>query len=87
MSTFKERARLEEALSSESGQQQLAVRTFKVQLNKQTEQLNALQGQLEQAKREKDEKRQAALEVQRSLARPSADVFDFIRRSNNNSSN
>ena len=71
MSTFKERARLEEALSSESGQQQLAIRTFKVQLNKQTEQLNALQGQLERAKLEKDEKRQAALKVQRSLVRPS----------------
>ena len=85
MSTFKERARLEEALSSESGQQQLAVRTFKVQLNKQIEQLNALQGQLEQAKREKDEKRQAAFQVRR--VSNLADVFHVIRRSNNNSSN
>jgi hypothetical protein len=64
---LKEKARLEEALLSENGQQQLAIRTFKVQLNKQTERRNALQMNIEQAKIKKEEKRNAALEVKIEL--------------------
>jgi hypothetical protein len=59
----KEKARLEEALSSESGQQLLAIRTFRVQLSKQTERINTLQMNLEQAQNKKEEKKNAALEV------------------------
>jgi hypothetical protein len=64
---LKEKARLEEALLSENGQQQLAIRTFKVQLNKQIERRNALQMNIEQAKIKKEEKRNAALEVKIEL--------------------
>ncbi|CAF3910488.1 unnamed protein product [Rotaria sp. Silwood2] len=59
----KEKARIEEALLSENGQQQLAMRTFKLQLNKQTEKINTLQNLIEQAKIQKEEKRNLALEI------------------------
>ncbi|CAF0803084.1 unnamed protein product [Rotaria sp. Silwood1] len=59
----KEKARLEEALLSENGQQQLAIRTFKIQLNKQTEKINTLQNLIEQTKIQKEEKRNLALEI------------------------
>jgi hypothetical protein len=60
---LKEKARLEEALLSENGQQQLAIRTFKIQLNKQIERQNSLQTQIEEAKKRKEEKRNLALQV------------------------
>lgn len=60
---MKEKARLEEALLSESGQQQLAIRTFKVQLNKQLERIAALQKSIEEMQNKKEDKKQAALEV------------------------
>jgi hypothetical protein len=60
---LKEKTRLEEALLSENGQQQLALRTFKIQLNKQIERINTLQIQIEQTKIQKDEKRTTALQV------------------------
>ena len=59
----KEKARLEEILLSEGGQQQLALRTYKVQLNKQTEKIQNLQNELEQMKKEKEEKRNLALQI------------------------
>ncbi|CAF3903302.1 unnamed protein product [Rotaria sp. Silwood2] len=59
----KEKARLEEALLSESGQQQLAIRTFKVQLNKQTERINTLQKNIEELQNKKEETKNSALEV------------------------
>ncbi|CAF1116701.1 unnamed protein product [Rotaria sordida] len=59
----KEKVRLEEALLSENGQQQLAIRTFKIQLNKQIEKINTLQNLIEQTKIQKDEKRNLALEI------------------------
>lgn len=60
---FKEKGRLEEALSSENGQQQLAIRTYKIQLNKQKEKINSLQNLIEQMKIKKEEEKNAALEV------------------------
>ncbi|UJR25743.1 hypothetical protein I4U23_007093 [Adineta vaga] len=59
----KEKLRLQEAFLSESGQQQLAIRTYKVQMNKQTERLNHLKIEIEQAKKQKEEKRNQALEI------------------------
>ncbi|CAF1187164.1 unnamed protein product [Adineta steineri] len=59
----KEKARLEEALLSENGQQQLAIRTFKIQLKKQIERKNLLQTQIEQIKIQKEEKRNSALQI------------------------
>ncbi|CAF0846231.1 unnamed protein product [Rotaria sp. Silwood1] len=59
----KEKARLEEALLSESGQQQLAMRTFKVQLIKQTERINNLQKNIEELQNKKEETKNSALEV------------------------
>ncbi|CAF1475219.1 unnamed protein product [Adineta steineri] len=59
----KEKARLEEALLSESGQQQLALRTFKVQLNKQNERINTLQMNIEQTQNKKEQKKNSALEI------------------------
>ena len=60
---LQEKARLEEALSSESGQQQLAIRTYRIQLNKQNERLNALQASIEQAQNKKEQTRTTAVEV------------------------
>ncbi len=60
---FKEKARLEEALLSESGQQQLAIRTFKVQLSKQNERLNTLQMNVDQAQNKKEAAKTSAHEV------------------------
>ncbi|UJR23182.1 hypothetical protein I4U23_026201 [Adineta vaga] len=59
----KEKARLEEALSSESGQQQLAIRTFKVQLNKQNERMQTLETNIEQAQNKKEQTKNAALAI------------------------
>lgn len=82
----KEKARLEEALSSESGQQQLAIRTYKIQLTKQTERLHALQTSVEQAKVNKEEKRNIALEVSvHRIGFVCVDTRTFHHRSNNNS--
>jgi ribosomal protein S15P/S13E len=41
----------------------LAIRTYKIQLNKQTERINTLQNQIEQTKKQKEEKRNLALEI------------------------
>jgi len=60
---LKEKSRLEEALLSENGQQQLAIRTYKIQLNKQATRINLLQNQIEQIKIKKEEKRNIALEI------------------------
>ncbi len=48
---------------SENGQQQYAIRTYKIQLNKQNERINLLQNQIEQIKIRKEEKRNLALEI------------------------
>lgn len=55
---------MEEALLSESGQQQLAIRTYRVQLNKQNERINALQTSIEQALGKREEAKNTAVEVQ-----------------------
>lgn len=60
---YEEKVRLEETLLSENGQQQLALRTYKIQLNKQTEQMQTLQNQIEQTKTKREEKRNLALEI------------------------
>ena len=57
---------MEEALLSESGQQQLAIRTYRVQLNKQNERINALQTSIEQALGKREEAKNTAVEVQYS---------------------
>jgi hypothetical protein len=81
----KEKARLEEALLSESGQQQLAIRTFKVQLNKQNERLNILQMNVEQAQNKKEQTKNAALEVKKIFIFYSKENFLlFLLRLNNN---
>ncbi|CAF1096705.1 unnamed protein product, partial [Adineta ricciae] len=59
----KEKQRLQEALLSESGQQQLAIRTYKIQLSKQSERMHTLQIEIERAKKEKEEKKYQALEI------------------------
>ncbi len=41
----------------------MAIRTYKIQLNKQTERINTLQNQIEQTKKQKEEKRNLALEI------------------------
>lgn len=61
--TSKEKARLEEALSSESGQQQLAIRTYKIQANKQNERINTLQTSIEQAQGKRDQVKGSATDV------------------------
>jgi len=61
--TSKEKARLEEALSSESGQQQLAIRTYKIQANKQNERINTLQTSIEQAQGKRDQVKSSATDV------------------------
>jgi len=63
----KEKARLEEALLSENGQQQLAIRTFKVQLNKQAERMNTLQTNIEQAQNKKEETKNSALKLNNNM--------------------
>ena len=60
---FQEKARLEEALLSESGQQQLAIRTFRIQLSKQTERMNTLKANIQQAQDKKEQMRNSAVEV------------------------
>ena len=62
-SSVQERARLEEALLSEGGQQQLAIRTYKIQLNKQAEKIENLQNQIEQLRLQREEKRSLAVEI------------------------
>ena len=61
--SWKEKQRLQEAILSESGQQQLAIRTYKIQLSKQNERMHTLQIEIERAKKEKEEKKIQALEV------------------------
>lgn len=61
----KEKARLEEALQSESGQQQLAIRTYRVQLGKQNDRLNTLQTNIGQAQEKKEQARKTAVKVRR----------------------
>jgi len=58
----KEKLRLEECLLTESGQQQLAIRTYKVQLNQQNQRIDLLQKQIEHSKQIKDEKKALAVE-------------------------
>lgn len=60
---LKEKARLEESLLTEGGQQQFAIRTYKIQLNKQTEKINQLQNQIGEIKTKKEDKRNIALEI------------------------
>lgn len=57
----KEKLRLEESLLTENGQQQLAIRTYKVQLNQQNQRINSLQNQIELSKQIKDEKKALAV--------------------------
>ena len=59
----KEKARLEQALQSESGQQQLAIRTYRVQLGKQNDRLNTLQTNIGQAQDKKEQARNTAVQV------------------------
>ena len=60
---IKEKTHLKEMILSENGQQLLAIRTYKIQLNKQIQQIDTLKNHLEQTKIRKEEKRNMALEV------------------------
>jgi hypothetical protein len=59
----KEKHRLDEMLLTDNGQQQLAMRTFRIQLSQQSNRINTLHNAIEQVQREKNDKRHAALEV------------------------
>lgn len=84
----KEKARLEEALLSEGGQQQLKIRTLKIQINKQTEKIKSLQDLIEQAKIKKEEKRNLALQVKcLVLFEISCNIFSFSSRLKNSMNN
>lgn len=63
---MKEKARLEEALQSESGQQQLAIRTYRIQLSKQIDRINTLNSNVEQAKDKRETLKIAAQDVRRT---------------------
>ncbi|CAF1612104.1 unnamed protein product [Adineta ricciae] len=73
----KEKARLEEAFSSESGQQLLAIRTFKVQLNKQTERKQILQTNIEQAQSKKEQTFKAASAIKQQYEELKAELDEI----------
>ncbi|CAF2135450.1 unnamed protein product [Rotaria magnacalcarata] len=79
----KEKARLEETLLSESGQQQLALRTFKIQISKQTEKINTLQNLIEQTKIKKEEKRNSALEIKQQYEQVNVELEEIEMQTKN----
>lgn len=79
----KEKARLEEALSSESGQQQLAIRTYKIQVNKQNERLNALQASIEQAQTKRDQVKGSATNIKQQYETVKAELDEIESQTKN----
>ncbi|CAF3519053.1 unnamed protein product [Rotaria socialis] len=79
----KEKARLKETLLSESGQQQLALRTFKIQISKQTEKINTLQNLIEQTKIQKEGKRNSALEIKQQYQQLNTELEEIEMQTKN----
>ncbi|CAF1227939.1 unnamed protein product [Rotaria magnacalcarata] len=79
----KEKARLEEALLSESGQQQLAIRTFKVQLNKQLERIDKLQKNIDELQNKKEQTKTSALEVKEQYEKLREEIEEIERQTEN----
>ena len=50
-------------MQSESGQQQMAIRTYRIQLSKQVDRINTLNSNVEQAKDRREKAKLAAQEV------------------------
>lgn len=65
LNEFQEKLRLEEAMTSESGQQVLAIRTYRVQLNKQNERIEDLKEKIIDAQKRRDEAKRRAIEVRK----------------------
>ncbi|CAF3672386.1 unnamed protein product [Rotaria socialis] len=79
----KEKARLEEALLSEGGQQQLAIRTFKVQLNKQLERIGKLQKDIDELQNRKEQTKNSALEVKEQYEKLREEIEEIERQTEN----
>ncbi|CAF3465806.1 unnamed protein product [Rotaria socialis] len=79
----KEKARLEEALLSEGGQQQLAIRTFKVQLNKQLERIGKLQKDIDELQNKKEQTKNSALEVKEQYEKLREEIEEIERQTEN----